>query len=225
MSGGSLADVVARLLPHVRLSLVSPQDVIKYVYPSKLYPTDQLFLVLAHHHLPQDFPLAVADPTPLVEFDPSKCSEGVELTAELQTACLVTEKNAGSVVLSRSSTATPGALVEVVVEKLRQPGYIGVGLCSTDISFKHIYCSSPSDRWIVYFTQKGQAKLFGPKINGTPYGKPIQEGDIIAVQIRDSGAVQFYHNGAELGLAMRDVPREWHLAIFLYYSGDRVTLR
>jgi len=69
------------------------------VYPTKLVPVEQLFMVLAHHHVPQDFPIVNSPVTPLVEFDPEKTSEDIELSADNQTATLMGEKNAGSVVL------------------------------------------------------------------------------------------------------------------------------
>lgn len=121
---------------------MSPQDIFKVVHPSKLIPLDQLFLVLAHHHLPNDFPVLSLFPPPLVEFDPEKCSEDIEISADNQTATLMGEKNAGSVVLVKKPLTTDDAYVEVSVEKLQQPGYIGLGLSTEDISYKHIYCTS-----------------------------------------------------------------------------------
>lgn len=69
------------------------------MYPTKLVPVSDLFLVLAHHHLPQDFPISNPPVPPLVEFDPDKASEDIEISADNQSATLMGEKNAGSVVL------------------------------------------------------------------------------------------------------------------------------
>jgi len=113
------------------------------------------------------------------------------------------------------------------MEKLQQPGYIGIGLSTDDISLKHIYCTSKSDRWMVYFSQKGISKLFGPNADGTTFGKPIQQGDKVGIQYFKSpqgNELKFFHNGEELGVAFRGFTGKLFFCVFLYYVGDRVTL-
>lgn len=80
---------------------------------------------------------------------------------------------------------------------------------------------------MVYFSQKGISKLFGQTLDGTPFGKAIQQGDKIGVQFYKSptgSELKFFHNGEELGVAFRGFTGKFFLAVFLYYVGDRVTI-
>ncbi|XP_062507645.1 BTB/POZ domain-containing protein 2-like [Corticium candelabrum] len=235
----SLSSVLANIVPHIRLTQLSLDDLFGPVQQSRIIPHDALLAALTYAYNSDSSGFPSCQPVlklrtfccqmNTLTWDPDRIGPKVVvlndgLTARKHGLC-------PSVTRSRLPLQPP-CYVEIQIDELSASalsnGYIAIGLTKGAGFAKfneYSYSAAVRQDVAAYRSHHGEGNLDGAGAVRETYGQSFKVKDTIGLLLRSEGLLNFFHNKENLGVAFRGLTGgDYYLSVFYNYNSDQISI-
>jgi hypothetical protein len=236
----TLSSVLVNIVPHLRLTQLSLDDLFGPVQKSGIIPDKVLLAALTHVYTPVN-PCPSPNPSVpslrtfrhqmnTVTWDPDRIGPNTVVLNDGLTA----RKNGvcPSIIRSRAPLQPP-CYVEVKIDELSASalshGYMAIGLTKGTGFFtklnEYSYSAAVRQDVAAYRSHHGEGHLDGAGAIRESYGQSFRVGDTIGLLLRSGGMLSFFHNKENLGVAFRGLTDgEYYLSVFYNNICDQISI-
>ena len=235
----TVSSVLTNVVPHLRLTQLSLDDLFGPVQRSGIIPDKVLLAALTHVHTRNNPCPSSSHPVPTLRtfrhqmntltWDPDQIGPKAVVLNDGLTA----RKNGlcPSIIRSRVPLQPP-CYVEVKIDELSASalsnGYVAIGLTKgagfTKLN-EYSYSAAIRQDVAAYRSHHGEGNLDGAGAIRESYGQPFRVGDTIGLLLRSGGMLNFFHNKENLGVAFRGLTDgDYYLSVFYNYNSDQISI-